>query len=86
MKKELEKIDWKKILRALKIPIVLILYGWIGVILLGLWIKILTELYPSNPHPFIEAMTRVILFAIPVLIWLYTWRKIAKYYRDKYIK
>ena len=86
MEKELEKIDWKKILRALKIPVVLILYGWIGVILLGLWIKILIELYPSNPHPFIRAIIIVILFAIPALIWLYTWRKMAKYYRDKYIR
>lgn len=86
MSEELEKIDWKKVFKALRIPVVLVLYGWMGVLLLGLWIKVLVEVCPLNPYPFIKAIMIVILFTIPASIWLYIWRKIAKYYRDKYIR
>lgn len=86
-REELERIDWRKVLEAIKLPAILVVYGWIGFILLGLWAKTLVELdILQGAHPIIRSTTILILFLIPALTWLYTWRKIAKHYRDKHIR
>ncbi len=85
MKKIDQEVNSKKLLEALKLPITLIIYGWIGIILLGIWAKILVET-PIHPNPVIKSTITFIAFTIPALVWLYTWRKIAKHYRNKILR
>jgi len=86
-KEELERIEWRKVLRVIKLPAILVIYGWIGFALLGLWAKTLVELdLLQSMHPIIRSIATLILFLIPALAWLYTWRKIAKHYRDKHLR
>ncbi len=85
MSKVDSELDSRKLLRALKLPIVLLIYGWIGIILLGVWAKILVET-PLHSNPIIRSTIVFIAFTIPALIWLYIWRKIAKHYRNKILQ
>ncbi len=85
MKEINQEIDTKKLLRILGLPAILIIYGWAGIILLGIWIKILVET-PIHPNPIIKSTITFTAFTIPTLIWLYIWRKIAKHYRNKILQ
>jgi len=84
--KELFKIDYAKVLRALKLPLLLIAYGWIGISLLGILIKALIILEESIKPPLIGSMVSTSIFTVIAVSWLYIWRKLAVYYRDKHIK
>ncbi len=83
---ELFKVDYRKVLRALKIPVLLIIYGWIGISLLGVLIKTLTVLEDTIKPTIIGSIVSTGIFAVIVFSWLYAWRIIAVYYRNKYLK
>ncbi len=83
---ELFKIDYAKVFRALKLPLLLIVYGWIGVSLLGVLIKTLIILEESIKPALIGSMVSTSIFAVIAVSWLYIWRKLAVHYRNKHIK
>ncbi len=84
--KELFKIDYAKVFRALKLPLLLIIYGWVGVSLLGVLIKTLAILEESIKPPLIGSIVSTSIFAAITIPWLYIWRKLAVYYRNRYIE
>ncbi len=80
------KVDYAKVLRAVKLPILLIIYGWIGVSLLGVLIKALIVLEDMIKPVLLGSIVSTTIFAVTALLWLYIWRKIAVYYRNKNIE
>lgn len=84
--KELFKIDYAKVFRALKLPLLLIVYGWVGVSLLGVLIKTLTVLEESIRPPLIGSVISTGIFIVVAISWLYIWRKLAVHYRNRYVR
>ncbi len=82
---DLFRIDYAKVLRAIKLPLLLITYGWIGVSLLGVLIKALTVIEEQVKPAVLGSILSTSIFGLIALLWLYIWRKLAVYYRNKYI-